>query len=139
MTLTWAKETDPRLPDWLNAVLNAPPFLLPMQFIVPVLCLTCGYVRAVQGGWMMAALDRGPNPQMFWNGAVCVRFMLPFCICLQLRWRASGSPSYWQFLLGWKINGRFTVAFRFEDDASAAAGVLAPNTDQSSGWNEGGK
>ena len=137
--MTWAKETDPRLPGWLNALLNLPPFLLPLEAIVPVLCLTLGFKRATQGRWMLLAVDAGPNPQMFWNGAICVRFLLPFCVCLQLRWRAAGSPSYLQVMFGWKINGRFTVCCRAEDDASAAAGILAPNTDQASGWAEGGK
>ena len=136
--MNWATETDPRLPNWLNTILNWPPFLLPMECIFPVLMFTSGYISAETGKWVWIDFTQ-QKPQMFRNGVFCFRFMLPFCVCLQIRWSADASPSYFQFILGWKLNGRFSIACRFEDDASAAAGVLSPNTDQSSGWLEGGK
>ena len=134
--LTWATETDPRLPKWLNTILNWPPFLLPMQFIFPIFCIVLGFKR--NGQWVLGKIGTGPSPQMFWNGIFEVRFMLPFYVNMMIRWSSTSSPSYWQFQFGWKLNGRFGIAFRFLDDASAAAGVLSPNTDQAGGFNEGG-
>lgn len=134
----YSYETDPRLPDWLNNLLNTFPFILNMNWIVPVIMFTSGYISAETGNWVWVDFTQ-QKPQMFRNGIFCFRFMLPFCICLQFRWSADANPSYFQFILGWKLNGRFSIACRFEDDASAAAGVLNVNTDQSSGWMEGGK
>lgn len=147
--MNWITETDPRLPSWLNAVLNKPPFLLPTEFIVPVLCIALGFKRA--GNWVLGKIGRGPGQQillnpppgynnsgsMFWNGLFEVRFMLPFYVNFMIRWSASSSPSYFQFQFGWKLSGRFAIAFRFLDDASAAAGTLSPNTDLAGGFNEG--
>ena len=31
--MEWVVENDPRLPNWLNTILNWPPFLLPMECI----------------------------------------------------------------------------------------------------------
>ena len=130
------RETDPRLPSWLNNLLNSFPFLLDTKYIVPVVCIVLGFKR--EGKWVLGKIGRGPSPQMFWNGIFECRFMLPFYVNLMIRWRASGYPSYWQFQFGWKLNGRFGIAFRFLDDASARAGVLSPNLDQAGGFNEGG-
>ena len=137
--MEWVVENDPRLPNWLNTILNWPPFLLPMECIFPVLMFTSGYISAETGKWVWIDFTQ-QKPQMFRNGVFCFRFMLPFCVCLQIRWSGSITDvAYIQFLLGWKLNGRFTIALRAESDADAAAGVLQPNTDQSSGWLEGGK
>ena len=139
MVLRWNTETDPRLPGWVNALTNMPPLLLPMQTILPVLIITAGFKRA--GSWVWFDLRRTQSPQMFRNGMVCLRLMLPIWIGLQIRW--SGDPlsarAYLQTGIGWKLNGRFAITLRVEGDAAAAAGVLAPNTDQAAGWNEGGK
>jgi hypothetical protein len=136
--MEWVVENDPRLPNWLNTLLNWPPFLLPTYVIAPVIMFTSGYISAETGKWVWIDFTN-QYPQMFRNGMFCIRFMLPFCICLQVRWSADASPSYFQTIIGWKLNGRFGLSFRFEDDPSAAAGVLQVNTDQASGWNEGGK
>jgi len=136
--MKWATEIDPRIPGWLNTILNWPPFLLPMNIILPLLMFTSGYISAETGKWVWFDLTQ-QNPQMFRNGIFCIRFMFPFCFCLQIRWSATASPSYFQMILGWKLNGRFALTARFEDDGSAARGELTPNTDQSSGWLEGGK
>jgi len=138
--MIWNKETDPRLPSWLNTVLNTPPFLLPQEFVIPVICIALGFKR--NGKWVLGKIGRGPNNpayigQMFWNGIFEVRFMLPFYVNFMIRWSATANPSYFQFQLGWKRSGRFAIAFRFLTDASARAGVLSPNTDQAGGFNEG--
>lgn len=137
--MNWIKEIDPRLPSWLNLVLNTPPFLMPTEFVAPVLCVVIGFKRA--GTWVFGKIGRGPGMPgqgtMFWNGILEIRFMLPFYVNLMIRWSATSSPSYFQFQFGWKLNGRFAIAFRFLDDSSAAIGVLSPNTDQSGGFNEG--
>ncbi len=138
--LTWNTETDPRLLPWVNTLLNTPPFLLPMEWVVPVLCITCGFLAARNGRLILARVDRGENPQMYSNGAFMLRFMLPFWVGLQVRWSGSTTqPAYLQIGAGWKINGRFALTCRVNDDAGAAAGVLAPNSDQAIGWGEGGK
>ncbi|MDE1907423.1 MAG: hypothetical protein KGH75_13345 [Rhodospirillales bacterium] len=138
--MRWATETDPRLPSWLNTVLNSPPFLLPMEAIIPLLCLTCGFLSARNDRLVLARVDRGENPQMYSNGALMIRLMFPFWIGIQVRWSgAIDKPAYLQMGIGWKLNGRFAITFRIQDDLGAAAGVLAPNTDQSIGWHEGGK
>jgi len=134
------KETDPRLPNWLNNVLNSFPLLIDTKYIVPVLCIALGFKR--NGKWVLGKIGVGPNDpnypgQMFWNGIFEVRFMLPFYVNFMIRWSATASPSYFQFQFGWKRNGRFAIAFRFLTDASARAGVLSPNLDQAGGFNEG--
>jgi hypothetical protein len=44
----------------------------------------------------------------------------------------------WQFSgIGWKNNGRIALLFRFQTDASAAAGVHSPNPGQATGWDYG--
>jgi hypothetical protein len=142
-------EQDPRLPSWLNTVLNTPPFAIDAAWIIPVLCICLGFKR--NGSWVLGKIGRGPGQevllspppgydnggQMFWNGIFEVRFMLPFYVNLMIRWSDKSSPSYFQFQLGWKQNGRFALAFRFLDDASAAAGSLSPNTNLAGGFNEG--
>lgn len=137
--LTWCREDDPRLPGWLNRVLNTPPFLLPAEWIVPVIAVALGFTRS--GQWVPGKIGRGPNPQMFWNGILYFRFMLPFCVCLMVRWSGSTTDkAYLQLMTGWKLNGRITpLTLRIQSDTSASAGVLSPNTDQSAGWAEGGK
>jgi len=135
----WGVEDDPRLPSWLNTVLNWPPFLLPLESIFSILMFTSGYISEKTGKWVWFDFTN-QYPQMFRNGIFCFRFMLPFYIGLQFRWSGSTTnTSYLQFLFGWKINGRFTISLRALSDASAAAGTLFANTDQSSGWLEGGK
>jgi len=135
----WSVEEDPRLPQWLNTVLNWPPFLLAQEWIFPVFMFTSGYISSETGQWVWWDFTN-QTPQLFRNGVFCFRIMLPFYVGIQFRWSGSTTTtSYVQFLVGWKLSGRFTISLRALSDASAAAGTLFPNTDQSAGWIEGGK
>jgi hypothetical protein len=134
--MIWNTETDPRLPAWLNAILNAPPFLLPADICRPVVIASIGCLD--QGRFVLGRVQLG-GQDMFWNAALSVCVGLPFLLALQIRWRASGDPSYLQLVIGWKPNGRFGLTCRFEDDASAAVGTLAPNPGLAQGWEGGAK
>lgn len=185
MKLTWATETDPRVLPWVNAVLNSPPFLLPMQFFISLVQVVLFYVDQRRGKLVFLRADRGEDPQLFTNGALSFRVAFPCYVNFMVRWSGSlTAPSYLQSHFGWKRNGRiilgplivllplialmsrygqpfethwlnvfglgshlwlhwwyvfFLAIYRVQDDKGAAAGVLAPNTDQSAGWIEGGK
>ena len=75
------------------------------------------------------------------NGVIFFRLMLPFFIGLQIRWSGdlNEKRQYLQTHFGWKGNGVFGLAFRLQNDASAARGYTHPNVGQAVGWADGGK
>jgi len=133
------EETDPRLPDWANNLLNKWPFLFDTESIVSLFAIVLG--NKVNGKWSWGRIGRG-NPDgrpVFWNGVFFFRVAFPFLVAFQFRWSGSTTAkSLIQIMSGWKPNGRFTLlTLRVQSDATSAEGVLAPNTDQASGWDAG--
>ena len=135
--MTFTRETDPRLPGWLNTLLNLPPFCLPIEICYPLFMLSCGFKERPfpdnPWRWVLARIQVGGR-DLFWNSALSISVSVPFCIALQIRWSASASPSFLQIVVGWKPNGRFALTCRVQDDASAAAGTLAANPGEAQGW-----
>jgi hypothetical protein len=120
---------------------------IPMEWIKRVVYIQSGYIGV--NGWSLGRIKwftQSDDDGMFRNGVFFFRFMLPFCVCIQLRWFGADHqigkyllPEYMQILIGWKINGRLGIEWRFQDDASAAAGTTAPNFNQAVGWADGWK
>ena len=80
------------------------------------------------------------DSSLYWNAPIFFRVMLPFYIGIMIRW--SGSTTKRAFLqthIGWKLNGRFAIAFRIQSDPSGEAGMDYPNPGQAKGWEYGGK
>ena len=123
-----------------NWLLNLPPFHWSWESRTPLFIFVWGFTRNGKWCWL-PYVARDQYPQLFLNGVICIRVMLPGWVGVQLRWSGSTTKiSYWQGGLGWGHNGRIKpVIFRFLDDASSAKGELNPNTDQSLGWEFGGK
>ena len=117
-------ETDPRLPAWLNALLNKAPF-----------CIDMDSVRTIFAwAWDEQGYYTPGDASMFYNGYVMVRLCTPFCIALHVKPRKNLRV---QFIFGWKLNGRFAITLRRQTDEQAAAGVLGPNLGQARGWERG--
>lgn len=76
---------------------------------------------------------------LYYNGVVFVRVALPFFIGFSVRWAAHKRRSYMQTHIGWKLNGEFAIALRFQSDKSAAEGYTSPNTGQAIGFSDGTK
>lgn len=114
---------------------------LPMRAILPVIVITLGY--KVDGKWRLGDVRFGHagDQSLFFNGILCIRFMLPFFVGFGFRW-AGTNPSAREFLhtcLGWKLNGELALEFRIQSDESSTAGATAPNAGQAYGWNQGTK
>ena len=135
-------ETDPRLPVWLNNLLNRAPLLLDSEKIKPGAMILWRCRDPSTGAWcgLTGRLGRSEyDSHLFWNACLFLRVLLPFCICFQLRWSGSTKQkALFQLVFGWKLNGRFAITCRVQSDTTSAAGVLSPNTDQASGWDCGG-
>ena len=115
--------------NWWDGILNAFPFCLDDIYIKTV---GIAWLFTVDGKWCFIPKIVPTNWQ-YANACIFVRFGLPFAFFMQLR---CSTTHLWQGGLGWKQSGRFAIHFRFQTDASAAAGfhVGMPNTDQSSGF-----
>ena len=138
--MTYTIENDPNLKPWVNTVLNSPPLCLPIEWCTTLILASFGYKEQVHPDnpwrYIFTRIQFG-GKDLFWNSIFSISYGFPFCLAIMFRWRATGDPSYWQFVIGWKPNGRFALTCRFEDDASSAAGMNAPNPGQVQGW-EGG-
>lgn len=117
-------ETDPRLPGWVNWLLNSWP-----------LCLDADSCRTVFAwAWDRQGRYRPGEESFFYNGYVMVRLCRPFCVAVHVK---PLEDLRVQAILGWKLNGRFAITLRRQSDAQAAAGVLGPNLGQAKGWDRG--
>lgn len=118
-------ETDPRLPAWLNGVLNSWP-----------LCLHEESVRTIFARCSDAQGLYTPGEEsLYMNGVWFVRICLPFGIFLGLKPVVDGN--IYHFGLGFKGNGRITITLRRQTFEQSAAGVLGPNSGHAQGWNRG--
>jgi len=118
--------------NWWDGILNAFPFCLDDIYIKTV---GIAWLFTIDGKWCFIP-KIVPNDWQYANACIFIRFGLPFAFFMQLRCSAT---HLWQGGLGWKQSGRFAIHFRFQTDASAAAGfhVGMPNTDQSGGFEYG--
>ena len=117
-------ETDPRLPAWINVVLNSWPF-----------CLDADRINTFAfsiGPW---GIEKEGNQSQLYNGAFFLRLNWPLGIAILVRWVSDKTTN---IMFGWKLNGRFTLTLRIQQtDVAAAAGILGPNLGQATGWNRG--
>jgi len=118
-------ENDPRLPAWLNGVLNRWP-----------LCLDEESVRTV---WARCSDNQGlyaPGEEsLYMNGVFFVRLMRPFGVFLGVKPVVDGRLYHFGF--GWKGNGRFTLTLRRQTFEESERGVLGPNLGHARGWDRG--
>ena len=85
------------------------------------------------GKWVFLPRVTGEK-SLFFNGIFFLRLARPLGIFFHFR------PVLNQFLqvgAGWKLNGRLTVTFRIQSDASSAAGTTGPNYGQATGFDYG--
>lgn len=74
------------------------------------------------------------SDSLFYNAQFFVRLALPFGLFFGAR---LGPVYLFQCGLGWSLLGRFKLLFRFQTDASAAAGSTGPNFGQATGYDFG--
>jgi hypothetical protein len=117
-------EKDPRLPGWLNTVLNCWPFCIHEEATATIFTIA----------YDAEGLYRPENASLFYNGYFFIRIMFPFGIWVHIKPRANTRI---QFGLGWKANGRMAITFRVQTDKEAATGVLGPNYGQATAWDRG--
>jgi hypothetical protein len=146
-----------KLIDWVGELST-----IPLTWIKPVFSLQWGWAdptklekpnfrnlrvcllgaQTIRTGTMPTLVtykNNGHKNSLYYNGVLFIRLMLPFFIGVQIRWAGNKRRSYLQTHVGWKLNGRFAVAFRIQGDESAARGMDFPNPGQAQGWNDGGK
>lgn len=121
---------------WLNKLAISP------TRIKRVFYIQIGY--QINGKWQLGRVKfftDATDDSLFRNGIFFCRFMLPFFVSLQIRWAGKNPQAreYFQTYTGWKFNGFFSIAFRFQSDSSAAAGFTSPNYGQAISWQDGGK
>jgi hypothetical protein len=151
-------ETDDRYPRWVNAFLNW--LAMPVERVVPLFSVQWGMgtmdrpnlrnYRVTRGLAVVAESTRAPydasartptlvrnwtHQSLFYNGVVYLRVLKPFGIFFLARTR----KRILYLSLGWKLNGRATIGFRIQTDASAAAGDQGPNYGQAPGFMDGTK
>ena len=113
--------------DWLDRMLNRWPLCLHVESIKTLLAVSLFSTP----GW---GIHREGTRSLFYNGVLFVRVTLPFGVWLHVK------PVSWgrfQCGLGWKLNGRAAILFRFQSDTAAARGVSGPNEGQASAWERG--
>jgi len=93
------------------------------------------------GKWVLTPRITGEQ-SLFFNAIFFVR-LTTFGIFWSIRWAAIGpiilgkTRAYWQSGIGFKLNGRFSITFRIQGDASSAVGVTGANFGQATGFNYG--
>ncbi len=111
---------------------------IPDRYSIHILSLQLGFFDSMypKDGLSFRLWYRDP-PSLFMNGMIFFQIRFPFWIGLQLR--LPYIQHYFQCGTGWKGNGRLAVLFRFQTDASSAAGMDGANTGQALGLNDGTK
>jgi hypothetical protein len=90
-----------------------------------------------QGKWNFVPRITG-NDGLYFNALFFLRLSLPFDIRLGIRWSDSMTKrALFQCGIGFKLNGRFAITFRFQSDVSAAAGTNSPNYGHAQGFEYG--
>jgi hypothetical protein len=126
-----------KLTGWMN---------LRPEIIIPVVSFQYGYGTRDKPNWTnyRFSFGRQYTQSLFYNGVFYFRFMLPFCVCLMIRWTANpdGRKQFLQTLLGWKLNGVLALTFRIQNDPSAKEsnkGHEYDNLGQAIGFDDGTK
>ena len=96
--------------------------------------------------WDFKSLLTG-NDSLFYNAVFFLRLtfigFIPAGIFFSIRWAKigpvlGGKPrSFLQAGIGYKLNGRFGLLLRMQNDISSASGVTGPNFGQAQGFNFG--
>lgn len=126
---TWLWTVIDKIGEWTT---------LQEKYILPLLSVQWGWEKNPRN--LRVAIGRDCTESLYYNGIFFCRFMLPFFVGFMFRW--SGSTDKRAFLqthVGWKLNGRFAIAFRIQSDYSGAVGMDFPNPGQARGWADGGK
>lgn len=77
---------------------------------------------------------------LYYNAPIFIRIAFPFFIGIHIRWSgATNKKAFLQTHIGWKLNGRFAIAFRVQSDQTAERGMDFPNPGQAKGWEYAGK
>lgn len=119
--------------DWLGEKTT-----IPEKYIFPIFCAQYGYGTQDKPNFrnIRILLGKASDTQsLYMNGILFFRFALPFYISLQLKF---SRDIRYQFGLGWKLNGRFTITARRQSTDSAATGMDGYNYGQAIGWEDGG-
>jgi len=142
-----------RFTDLLGAKLGIDP-----AKVRPVISITwgCGTKKRPDPKKLIVARGSDRTRSLFYNGIVFFRFALPFLVCIQVRWsRCLGPaprwlarlpwwlggrgdwPDFWQFAIGWKLNGRAACSSRLQSDKSGFESNVSAarnNVGQAQGW-----
>ena len=141
-----------------NSILNRWPLLLDTDSIRSI---GIAWLFKEEGRWRFLPRITGQTA-LFYNAVFFLRLSFPFGVFVHIRWAKNWRRSFAEGSLGWKLNGRFTIgilwllaiplvwkfgwsywyllslfAWRFQSDASSAAGVSGPNYGQSTGFDYG--
>jgi hypothetical protein len=109
--------------DWRDRLLNSWPFLLDTDTI-----------RTAAWAWDNEGIYRPGTRSLYYNGFIFLRLSLPFGVFVHLKPLRNLRI---QAGLGWKLNGRFAMTFRFQSDESAFDGERGDNYGQAAGWDRG--
>jgi len=89
-----------------------------------------------EGRWVFTPRVTGEH-SLFFNSLFFLRLTTIGCFW-SVRWSSSSTAkALWQAGIGWKLNGRLALLFRFQSDKTSAAGVTGPNTGQATGFEYG--
>ena len=127
-----------RFTNWL---LNLWPFCLDADSIKPIFALCIGCKQDGKWSSWFSWIGNKNEDSLFYNGVIYIRFMLPFWVGVQIRWRGYDpfSKEFLQTGIGWKGNGRIALLFRIQSDLSGAEGMTGHNYGQAIGWQCGAK
>lgn len=114
------------------------------KYVYPLVCFQWGCSEKgdkpdLTSVWYQ--FGRGPRDRsLFWNGVIFLRITFPLGLFWSIRWTSKPvKRQYLQTGFGYKVNGQFSLTFRFQNDGSAADGTYGKNVGQSSGWQCGSK
>ena len=89
------------------------------------------------GAWVFTPRVTGEQ-SLFFNAVFFLRLSLPFGVFASFRWSSSTTKrALFQTGIGWKLNGRIGLPFRFQSDTSSAAGVTGANLGQAQAFSYG--
>jgi hypothetical protein len=123
--------------NWLYEALTIDP-----AYVYPLVAIQLGYKNGETEDWGgRISLLRSESTSLFYNAAFYFRFCFPFWVGLGIRWAGKDETKreYFQFGIGWRLNGKPGLLFRFQSDAASAAGTTGPNYGQAFSWYDGTK
>lgn len=115
--------------NWYDKYLNRFPLVIDDTSIHTI---GIAWIFRESGRWNL--IPRITGPHQYYNAQFFLRVGFPFALFFSTR---LSNHALFQCGLGWKQNGRIAIHFRFQSDASAAAGYTSPNYGQATGWDYG--